>query len=56
MNEENKEDLAVHFELAQMHSEIQEGINSLDDDDQIPAVIVMRLALKRIETIQDLLK
>ena len=56
MTNNRKEDLTVHFELAQMHSEIQEGINSLDDDDQIPAVIVMRLALKRIETIQDLVK
>ena len=41
----------IHNELTKLMLELETGIMSLDDDDQIPAVLIMRLAMKRVETI-----
>ncbi len=46
----------IEYHLNKMYSELEHGIESLDDDDQILAVVIMRLSLKRIEDIQRLFK
>ncbi len=45
----------IQGHLNQLYSELERGIESLDDDDQILAVVIMRLGLKRIEDMNRIL-
>ncbi len=46
----------IKMYLTKLYEELERGIDSLDDDDQILAVVIMRLGLKRIEDIERELK
>lgn len=44
--------IPIEASIRALKEELHYGILSLDDDEQIPAVVIMRLALKRIEDIE----